>query len=194
MRTTRQLFRSRFRAGLVATAIALAITYSSAADTPRQGQPMLRISSPAFEANREIPSKFTCEGQDVSPPLAWDGVPDETQSFALIMDDPDAPDPAAPRRTWVHWVLVDLPANARSLPEAVRALPAGTLEGINDWQRTGYGGPCPPVGRHRYFFKLYALDTKLKLVKPSKAQLESALEDHVLARAELIGTYEKRKR
>jgi hypothetical protein len=155
---------------------------------------MLRISSPAFEANREIPSKFTCEGQDVSPPLAWDGVPDETQSFALIVDDPDAPDPAAPRRTWVHWVLLDLPATARSLPEAVRALPAGTLEGVNDWQRTGYGGPCPPVGRHRYFFKLYALDTKLKLVKPSKAQLESALEGHVLARAELIGTYEKKKR
>jgi Raf kinase inhibitor-like YbhB/YbcL family protein len=194
MRTKRQLFRSRVRASLVAAAGALAITYSSAADAPRQGQPMLRISSPAFEANREIPSKFTCEGQDVSPPLAWDGVPDETQSFALIVDDPDAPDPAAPRRTWVHWVLLDLPATTRSLPEAVRALPAGALEGVNDWQRTGYGGPCPPVGRHRYFFKLYALDTKLKLVKPSKAQLESALEDHVLARAELIGTYEKKKR
>jgi len=178
-------------AGLVAAAGALAITYSSAADAPRQGQPMLRISSTAFETNREIPSKYTCEGQDVSPPLAWDGVPDETQSFVLIVDDPDAPDPAAPRRTWVHWVLLDLPVNTRSLPEAVRALPARALEGVNDWQRTGYGGPCPPVGRHRYFFKLYALDTKLELVKPSKAQLESAMEDHVLARAELIGTYEK---
>lgn len=155
---------------------------------------MLRLSSTAFEANREIPAKFSCEGQDISPPLAWDGVPEETRSFALIVDDPDAPDPAAPRRTWVHWVLLDLPATARNLPEAVRALPPGTLDGVNDWQRTGYGGPCPPVGRHRYFFKLYALDTKLKLVKPSKAELESAMEDHVLARAELIGTYEKKKR
>lgn len=155
---------------------------------------MLRISSSAFQANREIPAKYTCEGQDVSPPLAWDGVPAETQSFALIVDDPDAPDPAAPRRTWVHWVVLDLPATARNLPEGVRALPAGTLEGVNDWHRTGYGGPCPPVGRHRYFFKLYALDTKLELVRPSKAQLESAMEGHVLARAELIGTYEKKKR
>ena len=155
---------------------------------------MLRISSSAFESNREIPSKYTCEGQDASPPLAWDGVPAETESFALIVDDPDAPDPAAPRRTWVHWVLLDLPANARSLPEAVRALPAGTLEGINDWQRSGYGGPCPPIGRHRYFFKLYALDTKLKLIKATKAELESAMEGHVLERAELVGTYEKKKR
>jgi Raf kinase inhibitor-like YbhB/YbcL family protein len=192
MRTKRQLFRSHFRASLVAAAGALAITYSSAADAPRQGQPMLRISSPAFEANREIPSKFTCEGQDVSPPLAWDGVPDETQSFALIMDDPDAPDPAAPRRTWVHWVLVDLPANARSLPEAVRALPPGTVEGVNDWQRTGYGGPCPPVGRHRYFFKLYALDAVLgDLAAVAKGDVERAMEGHVLAKAELVGTYQK---
>jgi Raf kinase inhibitor-like YbhB/YbcL family protein len=155
---------------------------------------MLRISSPAFEANREIPSKFTCEGQDVSPPLAWDGVPDETQSFALIMDDPDAPDPAAPRRTWVHWVLVDLPANARSLPEAVRALPPGTVEGVNDWQRTGYGGPCPPVGRHRYFFKLYALDAPLgDLQLPDKTRLEQAMEGHVLGEAQLMGTYQKQR-
>jgi Raf kinase inhibitor-like YbhB/YbcL family protein len=194
MRRQRSPFRSRLRPHFVAAAGALAIAYSSAADAPRQGQPMLRISSTAFEANREIPAKYTCEGQDVSPPLAWDGVPEDTQSFALIVDDPDAPDPAAPRRTWVHWILLDLPRTARSLPEGVRALPPGTLEGMNDWQRTGYGGPCPPVGRHRYFFKLYALDTKLKLVKPSKAELESALEEHVLARSELIGTYEKKKR
>lgn len=190
----RSRFRPRLGLILVAAAGALAITYSSVADAPRQGQPMLRISSSAFQANREIPAKYTCEGQDVSPPLAWDGVPAETQSFALIVDDPDAPDPAAPRRTWVHWVVLDLPATARNLPEGVRALPAGTLEGVNDWHRTGYGGPCPPVGRHRYFFKLYALDTKLELVRPSKAQLESAMEGHVLARAELIGTYEKKKR
>jgi Raf kinase inhibitor-like YbhB/YbcL family protein len=155
---------------------------------------MLQLRSPAFQANREIPSKYTCEGQDISPPLTWDGLPPDTRSLALIVDDPDAPDPAAPTRTWVHWVLSDISPRAQLLAEGARELPSGTVEGVNDWQRTGYGGPCPPVGRHRYFFKLYALDTKLNLVKPSKAQLESAMQGHVLGRAELVGTYEKKKR
>jgi Raf kinase inhibitor-like YbhB/YbcL family protein len=164
------------------------------AERPRQEPLGLRLSSSAFAAGREIPSKYTCEGADVSPPLAWDGVPDDTQSFVLIMEDPDAPDPAAPLRTWVHWVLLDLPPNLRALREDLRELPPGALEGLNDFQRTSYGGPCPALGRHRYIFKLYALDTKLKLIKPRRAQLEEALQDHVLARAELIGTYEKKKK
>mgnify|MGYP005613865819 FL=1 len=112
------------------------------------------------------------------------------------MDDPDAPDPAAPKMTWVHWVLYDLPASSKGLSEAVKpaALPAGTREGTNDWHRTGYGGPCPPIGRHRYFHKLYALDTKLgDLGKPAKGALEEAMQGHILATAELVGTYQKKK-
>jgi Raf kinase inhibitor-like YbhB/YbcL family protein len=154
----------------------------------------LSLTSPAFANGHEIPSDYTCEGADVSPALAWSGAPAGTRSFALIVDDPDAPDPAAPKMTWVHWVLYNLPADAKGLPEAVEhdALPAGTREGKNDWKRTGYGGPCPPVGRHRYFFKLYALDTTLPdLQTPTKAQLEKATEGHVLAKAELLGLYQK---
>jgi Raf kinase inhibitor-like YbhB/YbcL family protein len=154
----------------------------------------LTISSTAFPAGGEIPTAHTCEGLDTSPPLAWTGVPDGTKSLALIVDDPDAPDPAAPKRVWVHWVLYNLPTDASGLPEAIKAeqLPPGTLEGTNDWKRTGYGGPCPPIGRHRYFFKLFALDTTLPdLGKPTKAALEAAMSGHVLARAEVIGTYQK---
>jgi len=157
----------------------------------------LSISSTAFAPHGEIPVRFTCEGEDLSPPLAWAGAPAGTKGFALIVDDPDAPDPAAPRMTWVHWVLYDLPASANGLPEAVAAaaLPAGTREGVNDWKRTGWGGPCPPIGRHRYFFKLYALDTVLgDLGRPTQAALEQAMAGHVLARAELVGTYQKKRR
>jgi Raf kinase inhibitor-like YbhB/YbcL family protein len=127
-------------------------------------------------------------GADVSPPLAWSGVPANAKSLVLIVDDPDAPDPAAPRTTWVHWVLYNIPATAPGVQEGVTtgALPAGTLEGtnegINDFHRTTYGGPCPPTGRHRYFHKLYALDTVLTdLHKPTKAALEMAMEGHVVA-------------
>ncbi len=152
----------------------------------------MTISSPAFAHNAAIPARFTCQGSDVSPELAWRDVPPGTQSLALIVDDPDAPDPAAPRTTWVHWLLYNLPADCSGLPEAVAALPAGCGEGINDWQRTGYGGPCPPIGRHRYFFKLYALDTRLlELGTPTKAQLEQAMAGHVIAQAWLVGTYQK---
>jgi hypothetical protein len=152
----------------------------------------MQITSTAFTPNGAIPAKYTCEGKDVSPPLAWAELPAGAQSLALIVDDPDAPDPAAPRMTWVHWVLYNLPAQPGALPEAVEALPAGTREGKNDWGRSGYGGPCPPIGRHRYFHKLYALDTVLPdLGQPTKAQLEQAMEGHILGQAELIGTYQK---
>jgi Raf kinase inhibitor-like YbhB/YbcL family protein len=155
---------------------------------------MLTLSSPAFAAGQEIPAVHTCEGKDLSPALQWTGVPPGTRSLALIVDDPDAPDPRAPRMTWVHWVLHDLPPTAHGLPEAVRQLPAGAREGLNDWRRTGWGGPCPPVGRHRYVFKLYALDRLLgDLGTPTKARLEQAMEGHVLARAELVGTYQKQR-
>ncbi len=154
----------------------------------------LKIESSAFAASASVPRKYTCEGDDVAPPLAWSGVPEGTKSLALIVDDPDAPDPAAPKRVYVHWVVYDLPANTRGLPEGGK-LPAGARSGKNDWGRTGYGGPCPPIGRHRYFFKLYALDTELgDLGQPNKAALVSAMKGHVLAQAEVVGTYQKEAR
>ncbi|MGM0576699.1 MAG: YbhB/YbcL family Raf kinase inhibitor-like protein [Myxococcota bacterium] len=154
----------------------------------------LTLISPAFEPEGEIPQKYTCEGEDVSPPLEIAGVPAEARSLALVMDDPDVPDPDDPQRTWVHWVLYDLPPDTTSLPEGLDELPEGAMEGLNDWKRTGYGGPCPPIGRHRYFHKLYALDTELgDLGKPTKAELLEAMEGHVLARTELVGTYIKKE-
>jgi Raf kinase inhibitor-like YbhB/YbcL family protein len=155
---------------------------------------MLSLTSPAFAAGQPIPKKYTCEGADVSPPLAWTGVPPSAQSLALIVDDPDAPDPKAPQRVWVHWVLYGIPAAAAALNEGASGdnLPSGAVEGINDWKRNAYGGPCPPIGRHRYFFKLYALDTQLPSKKNlDKPALESAMRGHILAQAELIGTYQK---
>jgi Raf kinase inhibitor-like YbhB/YbcL family protein len=156
----------------------------------------LVIRSERFAHMGAIPKQYTCEGRDVSPPLAWENVPPETKSLVLIVDDPDAPDPAKPKMTWVHWVLYNLPPDSKGLPEGVAkgALPMGTGEGKNDWKRTGYGGPCPPIGRHRYFHKLYALDTVLSgLAAPTKAEVEAAMKGHVLAKAELVGTYEKGK-
>lgn len=155
----------------------------------------LSIRSPAFEHMGDIPGEYTCEGANNSPPLQWSGVPAGTRSLVLIVDDPDAPDPAAPQRVWVHWLLYNLPANSDGLQEGVSTLPLGTLQGLNDWQRTGYGGPCPPIGRHRYFHKLYALDTTLPdLGEPNKARLEAAMKGHILAQAELLGHYRKHKR
>lgn len=156
----------------------------------------LQLTSKSFQHQGEIPSGHTCEGQNISPHLEWTAPPNGTKSFVLIMDDPDAPDPAAPKMTWVHWVLYNIPATTRSLPEGVssKALPVGTFEGLNDWKRPGYGGPCPPTGRHRYFHKLYALDTILPdLNRPSKAVLEKAMKGHILAQAELIGKYQKQR-
>ena len=154
----------------------------------------LRITSPVFTADGDIPKKYTCQGEDIAPPLHWEGVPDHAKSLVLIVDDPDAPDPAAPRMTWVHWLLYNIPPDVSGLPERATAsdLPPGTLEGVNDWQRTGYGGPCPPVGRHRYFHKLYALDTLLPdLRQPDKSALEAAMQGHVIEQSELVGGYEK---
>ncbi|MGF6919650.1 YbhB/YbcL family Raf kinase inhibitor-like protein [Paraburkholderia sp. 40] len=152
------------------------------------------LTSQAFQEGSEIPRRYTCTGADVSPPLSWSGVPANAKSLVLIVDDPDAPDPAAPRMTWVHWVLYNIPTTAPGVQEGVTsgALPAGTLEGTNDFHRTTYGGPCPPTGRHRYFHKLYALDTVLPdLHKPTKAALEKAMEGHVVAHTELLGTFKK---
>jgi Raf kinase inhibitor-like YbhB/YbcL family protein len=157
----------------------------------------LIVTTEAFSAGGDIPVRYTCEGANISPPLAWSGVPAQAKSLALVVDDPDAPDPAAPRMTWVHWVLYNIPPDSSGLPEGVTAseLLAGTCEGINDWSRTGYGGPCPPVGRHRYFHKVYALDVVLPdLGKCSKLVLDKAMRSHVLAHAELVGTYQKHKR
>jgi Raf kinase inhibitor-like YbhB/YbcL family protein len=156
----------------------------------------LSLSSPAFAPGGEIPALFTCEGGDLSPALDWTGVPEVAQSLVLIVDDPDAPDPEAPKMTWVHWVLYNIPPPTRGLPQGVAAkdLPAGTKQGVNDWKRTGYGGPCPPIGRHRYFHKLYALDTVLPdLGAAPKIRVEAAMKGHVIAQAELIGTYQKKK-
>jgi Raf kinase inhibitor-like YbhB/YbcL family protein len=150
------------------------------------------LKSTAFTEGGKIPSKYTCEGNDISPPLTWEGVPDNTRSLVLIVDDPDAPDPKAPKMTWVHWVLYNIPLNTTGLAEGVADLPTGTAEGVNDWKRPGYGGPCPPIGSHRYFHKLYALDTVLQgLNKPDKAAVETAMHGHVIDKAILIGTYEK---
>lgn len=156
----------------------------------------LAVRSAAFHEGAEIPVRYTCEGADVPPALEWTGAPAGTRSFALVVDDPDAPDPAAPQRTWVHWILYDLPPGCTGLPEAVgrEGLPTGTRQGVNDWKRTGWGGPCPPIGRHRYFFKLYALDEPLgDLGAPTKARLEAAMKGHVLAEARIMGTYQKQR-
>ena len=152
----------------------------------------MQITSSAFTHGGSIPAEHTCESTDVAPALEWTGAPPGVGSYVLIVDDPDAPDPAAPKRTWVHWVLYNIPASAAGLKQAAAELPAGTRDGRNDWQRTGYGGPCPPVGRHRYFFKLYALDTALPdLGQPDKARLEQAMQGHILAKTELIGLYQR---
>lgn len=152
------------------------------------------ITSSAFEEGQEIPARYTCQGDDISPPLQWRGVPENTQSLVLIVDDPDAPDPAAPQRVWVHWVLYNIPPQATGLPEAATpaSQPGEAEEGVNDWGRVGYGGPCPPVGRHRYFHKLYALDKTLQgLKQPGKADVLAAMEGSIIAEAQLMGTYQK---
>jgi Raf kinase inhibitor-like YbhB/YbcL family protein len=153
----------------------------------------MKLTSPAFTDGQPIPAKNTCEGNDISPPLKWSDTPGGTKSFALICDDPDAP-----MGTWVHWVLYNVPATTSELPEKLPTgdtLPSGARQGITDFKRTGDGGPCPPPGKpHRYFFKLYAVDTELTL-KPraTKAELLEAIHDHVLGDASLMGTYQRRR-
>jgi len=148
----------------------------------------MKLESSAFQANQPIPAKHTCDGADLSPPLTWDALPPETQSLVLICDDPDAPG-----KTWVHWVLYDLPPTLRELTEGLPAqptLPNGGVQGKNDFRKLGYGGPCPPGGSHRYFFKLYALDIMLNLQSgATKDQVEKAMQGHVLADAKLMGHY-----
>lgn len=172
-------------------AAALAFTNSPWAN------PSMKIESTAFSDHGAIPAVHTCEGRDVSPPLAWHDVPEGARSLVLIVDDPDAPDPAAPKMTWVHWVVYNIPPTMAGFSEGItgKELPPGTLEGLNDWKATGYRGPCPPIGRHRYVHKLFALDTVLPdLKRPTKKQLEHAMRDHIIGGAELIGTYLKRSR
>jgi Raf kinase inhibitor-like YbhB/YbcL family protein len=150
----------------------------------------LTLTSSAFAHGEEIPSLNTCDGADRSPALSWSRVPAGTKGLALVVDDPDAPRWGG----WVHWVIYDLPPDTTALAEGVTALPPGAREGLNDWRRTGYGGPCPPRGRHRYFFKLYALDRLLgDLGRPTRQRLERAMAGHVLGRAELMGTYQRRQ-
>lgn len=147
----------------------------------------LELSSSAFSEGKSIPSKFTCEGSDVSPPLSWSGAPSGTKTFALIADDPDAP-----MGTWVHWVAWNIPSAANSFPEG--GVASGTKQGVTDFKRPGYGGPCPPSGTHRYFFKLYALDTTLSLPETAtKKELEAAMKGHIVAQAQLMGTYAKQR-
>jgi Raf kinase inhibitor-like YbhB/YbcL family protein len=178
------------------TLLAAAAAGADVPANPAKGAPasVLKLTSPAFMQDGNIPSKYTCDGSNVSPPLAWSGAPAATKSFALIVTDPDAPDPKAPQTTWVHWVLYDIPAGVMGLREAVppKGLPKGAREGASDWGTTGYGGPCPPIGRHRYIHTLYALDITLgDLGKPNRTKLLAAMEGHVLQMTQLIGTFEK---
>jgi Raf kinase inhibitor-like YbhB/YbcL family protein len=153
------------------------------------------LTSTAFKAGHAIPAIYTCDGEDISPPLSWTDVPDSAKSLTLIVDDPDAPDPAAPKMTWVHWILYNIPTNTNMLPQGIQSpsLPSATREGMNNWKRTGYRGPCPPVGCHRYFHKLYALDVDLPdLGHPGKAELEKAMSSHIIGKTELIGLYQRK--
>ncbi len=159
----------------------------------KQDSAHLSLTSSAFGAGQGIPAVHTCDGRNLSPPLSWSGISPKAKSLALIMEDPDAPDPAAPQRIWVHWVLYNIPANTSGLTAGMlpAALPPGTLQGANDSKHVGYDGPCPPVGRHRYFFRLFALDLVLPdLGNPGKAKLEQAMQDHVIDQTELIGLYQ----
>lgn len=154
------------------------------------------LESPVFQHQEPIPVMYTCQGKDASPPLKWGNVSPKAKSLALIVDDPDAPDPKAPQRVYVHWVVYNIPIESSGFKESAgnndALLPAGTMPGKNDWGKVGYGGPCPPIGRHRYFFKLYALDTVLPDLKsPDKKALEAAMQGHIIEQAELIGTYQK---
>jgi len=174
--------------------LAMAGAGAGAAKAPPPKAAAFRLASPSFAADHAIPKQHTCAGADLSPPLEWSGAPEGTKSFALVVDDPDAPDPAAPKMVWVHWVLYNVPADTTSLPANVKAAhaPGGALDGLNDWKKPGWRGPCPPIGRHRYFFRLYALDTKLAdLHHPTKERLLATMQGHVLATAELVGTFAK---
>lgn len=154
----------------------------------------MKIESPSFKHESEIPASYTCDSRNISPPINWKEIPAGAKSLVLIVDDPDAPDPAAPKMRWVHWLLYNIPVHIKGLAEGIpiSSLPEGTLQGLNDWHKTGYLGPCPPHGRHRYYFRLYALDTHLpNLLKPSRFTIEQAMHGHILAQANLLGYYQR---
>lgn len=188
--STTKVFFPLARLALAAVALCAGVRPIDAA-----AQATLQISSPAFASGREIPAKYTCRGANASPPLAWSGVPPGTVTLALVVDDPDAPDPAAPKKTWVHWVAFGLAPESGGLPEGAGNGPASAPAkyAANDFRKLGYGGPCPPLGRHRYFFKLYALDSAPSPEPADKAALEKAMEGHILAQAQLVGTFEAQK-
>jgi len=173
-------------------AVAIVVIARVAVDGGKARKMEIKVTSTAFEEGGLIPKQYTCDGADISPPLAWESIPEATKSIALIADDPDAPG-----KIWVHWVIYDLPADTRALPEHVptlRTLPDGSRQGTNDFGKIGYGGPCPPSGTHRYYFKVYALDTTLGIdpgVK--KADLLKTIESHILAKGQLMGKYARQK-
>lgn len=153
-----------------------------------------KLSSPAFDDGGDIPAMHTCDGENISPPLTWSGIPDGAKTLALIVEDPDAPDPAAPKRVFTHWVLYNIPAQDGGIDAGASTgkLPPGAREGLNDWNKPGFGGPCPPIGKHRYFHRLYALDISLDgLDNPVKGDLKQAMEGHVIEVAELVGLYQR---
>jgi len=178
----------------LASLILVACGHQNPEAAPAAGTAKLAVTSPAFAANAEIPTEHTCEGGDTAPPLAWSGAPAATKSFALIVDDPDAPDPAKPQRTWVHWVVARIPATTTTLADSrSRATPGRGLDGKNDWGTVGWRGPCPPIGRHRYFFKVYALDAEIGEAGMTKAELLEAIKGHVVGQGEIVGTYQKKR-
>src|SRR5437867_735678 len=191
MNLERRALTVRLGAALFAFTVALSVASSRAAEKkPDKGH--IQLTSTAFNEGASIPAKHTCDDQNVSPPLKWSGVPAEAKTLLLIADDPDAP-----RGTWTHWVLYDLPANTSELPEGTgkpQNIPGGAKQGLNDFKQLGYGGPCPPHGKlHRYFFKLYALDGQLRL-KPgaTRKEVEQAMQKHILAQGQLMGTYKRK--
>jgi hypothetical protein len=178
--------------GGAASAAAGANSLSSASGNSNAPQVQLTLSSSAFAANGAMPSKYSCEGQNVSPPLAWSGAPATTKSFTLIVQDPDAPDPAAPTKVVTHWVVYDLPATTSAIAEGGADLPSSAHQAKNEKGDPKYMGPCPPKGNHRYFFKLYALDSVLPALDgPKEKDIEQAIQGHVVGTGELIGMYQK---
>lgn len=179
------MIKNIFKIGLLAVVLS-AVGTTCFAQTSTGGDAMLTLTS-VFQEGQSIPKQFSCQGQNISPSLSWQGAPPETRSFVLIMDDPDAPN-----GTWTHWVLFNIPAGVSSLSENIQNLPAGTLQGLNSWGKTGYGGPCPPRGQHRYIFKLFALDTVLNLQSGAdQNSIETAMKNHVIGQATLMGKYQK---
>ncbi len=188
--------RGYFLGITAALALCCFISLSTRFGFTKEEDMSLSIESTAFVHEGEIPSKYTCQGEDIAPSLEWEGVSEDAVSLVLIVDDPDAPDPAAPKMTWVHWVVYNILLDTTGFPEGATLMdiPETARNGLNDWHRSGYRGPCPPIGRHRYFFKLYALDILLPEMKaPAKSDIEAAMEGHIIAEAVLMGTYEKTK-